>query len=176
MSENRNHIDTQPFDDEMRRYFEQQAGLVLEGPDTDTVSFTLNNNTYSVNYVVITIGGLAAYDQARNEAIRYVMAREFIVLGNPVRLQRPAASGPSGMPPPSEGYPQGPILLWRAGGHTPHFHVSDSGVWEVHMSYAVLPPFVYVEGMEGGTRSPGFQPPPPSEPPPSPAAAPRLRR
>lgn len=136
--------ETVQFDDEMQRFFEQQAGLVLEGPDADVVKYTLNGNPYQVNYVSITLGGMMSHTQARDEAIRYVLSREFIVLGNPIRLQRPTTSGPSGMPPP-EGYPQGPILIWRAGGHTPHFHVSDTGVWEVHLSYAVLPPFVQVQ-------------------------------
>jgi hypothetical protein len=142
MSEARSQTQIAQYDAEMERYFEQQAGLVMLGPDGDTVDFTLNGKTYAVNYVVVHLGGLASQEIARNELIRYVMSREFTVLGNAIRLQRTSGSGPMGMPPAEEGYPQGPILVWR---QAPHFHCSDAGIWDAETSYAVLPPFVAVE-------------------------------
>jgi hypothetical protein len=148
MSEARDIAQAAQFDAEITRYFEQQAGLVLEGPDTDSVEFVLNSKTYPLNYITVTVGGMPSYEQARNEIIRYVMSREFIVLGNPQRLQRTISSGPSGMlPAPEDAYPQGPILVWRKGHHPHYYHKTDT-CWEIHASYAVLPPYVEVIGAE----------------------------
>jgi hypothetical protein len=146
-------MDTSFYDEDLQRSFEQNAGLVVTGPDTDSVSYTLNNNQYSANYVDVKLGGFISQEAAKQEIFRFVMSREFYCLGNPIRLQRVSQTGPTPIPM-VEGIPSGPILIWRPG-HTPHYEVDDNGVWQVAMAWLVLPPFVLLaeEPTNGGARA-----------------------
>lgn len=123
--------------EELRRQIEMQAGAVLIGPDVNTVRFTFDRQTvYPLNYLMVTLGGFATAAELQAELTRFVMAREFNILGNPTRLQR------AWNLPATEGFPQGPLLIWRAG-HTPSVK-SEDGVWSGEIAYCVFPPFAHV--------------------------------
>lgn len=131
--------DTQEVTEELQRQIELQAGAVQTGPDASGLQFTFDTtNVYSINYLAIELGGFGSAEELRAEVTRFVMSREFNILGNPTRLQRVWNV-------PSAGYPQGPILVWREG--HPLSVTSDNDVWSARLTYCVLPPFAQVVGI-----------------------------
>jgi hypothetical protein len=129
--------DTQKVTEDLQQQIEFQAGAAIVGPDAGQLQFTFDGQTkYPLNYLAVMLGGFATSDELITQMQRFTMAREFMILGNPVRLQRVwpvAGAGPSAV----EGIPQGPILVWR---HQPTVTFED-GVWSAEITYAVLPPF-----------------------------------
>jgi len=123
---------------------EDQAGLVVTGPNANHVEFTLNSVDHTLNYQKISLGGFDNEAQARSEGLSLATMRVFTVLGNPIRLMRtPVTIGMTTIEP-VEGTPQGPILVWREG-HEPTYEISEDGIYTVNMSFAVLPPFVILK-------------------------------
>lgn len=119
----------------LQQMFEMQAGAVVTGPDAAQLKYTFDGQkVYELSYLGVMLGGFATEADMRTEVQRFVMSREFNVLGNPVRLQK--AWNAAGA---VEGIPQGPILIWRQG-HTISV-TSDGNGWSVSMAYAVLPPY-----------------------------------
>lgn len=129
--------DTQGVAEELQRQIEMHAGAVEDGPDAGQLQFTFDGqNVYPLNYLAVTHGGFSTSEELITNMVRFAMAREFIILGNPVRLQR--VWNTSGQAPAaSPGVPQGPILVWR---HEPSVVFAED-VWSASMTYAVLPPF-----------------------------------
>jgi hypothetical protein len=137
---------TQQVADDLRLNMEFHAGLVLTGPDAPSVGYSFDKqNHYTINYLKVALGGFSGPDELKAQALRFVMAREFIVHGNPVRLQRVWTQQAPGQftAPVSETYPQGIILVWREG-CVPAVEL-DEDTWSVEMTYCLLPPFAHVE-------------------------------
>jgi hypothetical protein len=137
---------TRQVADDLRTNMEFHAGLVLTGGDGPSVRYSFDRQIfYSLNYLKVALGGFPSADELSVQALRFVFAREFVVHGNPVRLQRvwtQQAPGQLSVPTGQE-YPQGVILVWRAN-HLPAVEVTDD-TWSVEMAYCLLPPFAKVE-------------------------------
>lgn len=133
-------MNTQQVAEELKRLIELHAGAVFTGPDAGQLSYTFDGQMiYKLNYLAVAQGGFATSDILLHEMQRFAMAREFIILGNPVRLQK--VWNTAGVSPPiTEGIPQGPILVWR---REPAVTFEDD-VWSAAMTYAVLPPYARI--------------------------------
>jgi hypothetical protein len=148
--------------DELRRRLEEMAGLVVTGPDAKGVTYTLTTQSqHTLNYYSLEIGGFDSEALATLEGFQFATMRSFNVLGNPVRLARLVAGGLVPMPP-TEGIPQGVILVWREG-HLPTITIED-GIYSVSMSFAALPPYALLVGVEtnkAAAPAPAAAPPAP---------------
>ena len=129
----------------LRRMMEEQAGMVVTGPDAAFVEYKLTTQTtHRLNYKTLALGGYENEMQVNAAMQMMVMNQTFNVLGNAVRLARtPNQIGPM-MLEPEEGVPQGVILIWRKG-HEPVYSI-DEGTYAASMTFAVLPPWAQLVG------------------------------
>jgi len=126
---------------------ESQAGLVIEGPDTDSITFTVDKqNNYTVNYLSVTMGNCPTAEDARNELMMFMSMRPWTILGQQLRLMKQAPWTPPGVTPTQQlmaqqvsPFPMGTILIWRKG-QEPVIK-KDGDTWSGSMTYALLPPF-----------------------------------
>ena len=137
---------TAPASD-VQAFLEQQAGQIVVADAGDTaVSYQIHTGTtYTLNFWRLSLGGYENANVAGGEARMMANMKQFVVLGNAVRLlPSPGTLGQGVNIEPHPEVPQGMFLVWRGEAGRPAYVTEDDGTITCTMAFAVLPPFVNI--------------------------------